>query len=424
MTSITFQSPTSDVLAGRNDIRDWQQDLYKWLHQHPELSFREHNTAAKMGERLRSFGFDVVEGVGGTGLIGTLRNGPGASVLMRAELDALPIKEQTGLPYESHVEDTDEQGRKVGVAHACGHDMHMTCLLGAASLLASGRDHWSGTAVVLFQPGEERGTGAEAMVTDHLADHLNKIDVAFAQHLRPLPAGLVYCRPGVFFSEADSMKVTLFGRGSHGSRPQSSVDPIVLAAMVVLRLQTIVSREIAPGEPAVMTVGKLEAGIQSNVIDDHAELLLNIRTYNEATQTKILEAIRRIVTAECQASGAPRDPLFEPYGHFPLTNNDDESTKRVRAAFDVVFGDDLREPAAQPESEDFGNIPDALGVPYVYWGIGAIDPALYRKAQQTERIDEDIPVNHSPRFSPVIEPTLDTGTNALVAASMAWLAES
>ena len=423
-TSTKVQSSTSDVLAGLGDIRRWQRDLYKWLHQHPELSFREHNTAAEVAKRLRRFGFDVVEGIGGTGLIGTLRNGPGASVLMRAELDALPIAEQTGLPYASHVEDTDEQGQKVGVAHACGHDMHMTCLLGAAALLSKGRDHWSGTAVALFQPGEERGAGAEAMVKDHLANHLDNIDVAFAQHLRPLPAGLVFSRPGIFFSEADSLKVTLFGRGSHGSRPQSSVDPIVLAAMVILRLQTIVSREIAPSEPAVVTVGKIEAGTQSNVIDDHAELLLNVRSYNQATQTRILDAIRRMVSAECQASGAPGDPLVEPYGHFPLTKNDDESTKRVRTAFDAAFGDDARDLAAQPESEDFGNIPDALGAPYVYWGIGAIDPTLYQKAQSAGRVEEDIPVNHSPQFSPVIEPTLDTGTKALVAASMAWLAQS
>ena len=423
-TSAQLRTPTSEVLAALDDARAWQRDLYKRLHQQPELSFREHKTAAEMGERLRSFGFEVVEGIGGTGVIGTLRNGPGASVLMRAELDALPVTEQTGLPYASHVEDADEQGQKVGVAHVCGHDMHMACLLGAAFLLATGRDQWSGTAVALFQPGEERGTGAETMVKDHLANHLDKIDVAFAQHLRPLPAGLVYCRPGVFFSEADSIKVTLFGRGSHGSRPQSAVDPIVIAAMVVLRLQTIVSREIAPSEPAVVTVGKMEAGIQSNVIDDHAELFLNIRSYNPTTQTQILDAIRRMVIAECQASASPRAPQFETYGHFPLTNNDDASTKRVRAAFDAIFGDDARDLPAQPESEDFGNIPDALGVPYVYWGIGAIDPALYRKAEVARRVEEDIPVNHSPRFSPVIEPTLSTGTKALVAASMAWLVRS
>jgi hippurate hydrolase len=223
------------------------------------------------------------------------------------------------------------------------------------------------------------------------------------------------------FSEADSLAVTVFGRGSHGSRPQSSVDPIVLASMIVIRLQTIVSREIAPNEPAVVTVGKIEAGIKSNVIGDSAQMQINVRSYSQRTQSRVLDAIRRIVMAECQASGSPRDPNFEMFGHFPLTSNDLDSTQRVRTAFDTQFGDRSQDIDAQPESEDFGDIPEALGAPYVYWGIGAIDPERYKKAEDAGRVEQDIPVNHSPLFAPAIQPTLDTGTQALVAASLAWL---
>jgi amidohydrolase len=420
--AVNSESPVGAVLGGLDQTRVWQEDLYRHLHQNPELSFQEHNTAATVVERLKSFGFDVHDAVGGTGVVGILRNGVGPTVLMRSEIDALPVKEKTGLPYASAVTATDPAGEVVPVMHSCGHDVHVTCLLGASSLLASARTRWSGSVVALFQPAEELGEGAQAMVDDGLAQIVGDVSVALTQHVLPFPSGQVASRPGTVFSTADSMKITLYGRGSHGSMPQSSVDPVVLAAMIVVRLQTVVAREVAPTEPAVLTVGSIQSGTKSNIIGDHAVLELNVRSYNEKTRRTVLDAIRRIVTAECEASGSPKDPDFEMYGYFPPTDNDTKTTDRVRAAFDDLFGDMSKDLALQTASEDFSDLPNGLSVPYTYWGLGGIDPDLYRKAEAAGRVDEDIPVNHSPLFAPVIQPTLDTGTKALVAAALAWLA--
>jgi hippurate hydrolase len=305
--------------------------------------------------------------------------------------------------------------------HACGHDIHLACLLGACALLAGARADWRGTVVAVFQPAEERGDGARTMVEDGLATLVGAVDVALAQHVLAMPAGTVATRPGPVLSAADSMRITVHGRGSHGSMPQSSVDPVVLAAMIVIRLQTVVSREIAPTVPAVLTVGSIRAGTKSNVIADHAQLQLNVRSYDERTRRTILDAVRRIVTAECQASGSPKDPEFELFDAFPLTENDAAATGRVRAAFEDVFGDRVRDLPLQSASEDFGDIPNALSAPYTYWGIGGIDPDTYRRAEEAGQVSRDVPVNHSPFFAPVVQPTLDTGTTALVAAALAWL---
>lgn len=414
----------SAVLAGLADVRGWQEDFYRNLHQHPELSHREHNTAAAVAQRLRGSGYDVHEGIGGTGVVGILRNGGGPAVLMRADMDALPVAEDTGLPYASSVTATDADGNDRPVMHACGHDVHVTCLLGAASLLAGARAHWHGTVIALFQAAEEVGDGARRMVDAGLATLVGHVDVALAQHVLPFPAGRVATRPGPVLTTADSMRITVHGRGGHGSMPQATVDPVVLAAMIVIRLQTIVSREIAPAETAVLTIGRIESGTKSNVIGDRAVLELNLRTYNDQTRSRIFDAIRRIVTAECQASGSPNKPEFELVDHFPATDNDPAATARVRAAFDGYFGDRAGELAPQTASEDFSAIPNALDAPYSYWGIGGIDPGTYRDAESAGRVAEDIPVNHSPRFAPVIQPTLDTGTQALTVAALAWLAQS
>ena len=376
----------------------------------------------KVAARLRDCGYDVHDRIGGTGVIGVLRNGPGPTVLLRADMDALPVKEATGLDYASTVQTTDTNGNEVPVMHACGHDVHVAALLGAAQLFADGCDHWSGTLITLFQPAEETADGARAMVDDGLANLLPTVDVAFAQHVLPAPAGQVGTRAGAVLSAADSMRITVYGRGAHGSMPQAAVDPVVLAAMIVIRLQTIVAREVAPGESAVLTVGSIQAGSKSNVIPDRAELQLNIRTYSRQTRTTMLDAIRRIVTAECQASGSPREPEFEVFDQYPLTDNDLPTTSRVSDAFTTFFGGRCQTLPMQTASEDFSDIPTALGAPYTYWGIGGIDPAAYQNAADHGQIDQDIPVNHSPAFAPVIQPTLDTGTQALVVAAMAWLA--
>ncbi|WP_308191264.1 amidohydrolase [Spelaeicoccus albus] len=340
---------------------------------------------------------------------------------MRADMDALPVAEATGLPYASTATAKDAGGNDVPVMHACGHDVHVTSLLGAAQLLAESRDSWSGTVVALFQPAEELGDGAQAMVDDGLAHATGTPDAALAQHVLAFPSGRLGTRPGPFLSSADSMKITVYGRGAHGSMPQAAVDPVVLASMIVIRLQMIVSRELPPGEFAVVTVGSVRAGTKSNVIADHAVIELNIRDYSPASRETILTAIKRIVTAECQASGSPKEPEFELFGQFPVTDNDSGVTDRVAAAFSDYFGDRASTLPRQTASEDFSDVPNALGIPYTYWGVGGTDPEKYEQAEKSGRISQDIPVNHSAQFAPVIQPTLDTGTAALTVAALAWL---
>jgi amidohydrolase len=418
---MSSQITAARVLEGLDQIRTWLEDFYRRLHEHPELSHQEMQTAASVRERLAVDGYEVTSGVGGTGVVGVLRNGDGPSVLLRADMDALPVREQSGLPYASTVTVTDDGGTTIPVMHACGHDVHVTALLGAAALMAAARHQWSGCLVVVFQPAEEVGDGARGMLDDGLVSLVGHVDVAFAQHVLPIPVGIVGTRPGAVLSAADSMRVTVHGRGAHGSMPQASVDPVVLASMIVVRLQTVVSREVAPTEPAVLTVGSIQAGTKSNVIGDHAVLQLNVRTYSERTRTSVLEAVRRIVTAECQASGSPVPPEFELFDQFPPTTNDVATTSTVTAAFHDFFGDRLQELPLQSASEDFSDIPRALGVPYTYWGIGGIDPATYTAADAAGRIAQDIPVNHSPFFAPVVQPTLDTGTQAMVVAALSYL---
>jgi amidohydrolase len=415
-------SPTARVLSGLDKIRSWQEDFYRRLHQHPELSHQEHHTAAEVAERLGSFGYRVHEGVGGTGVVAVLHNGDGPTVLLRADMDALPVREQTGLPYASTVTARDADGVEVPVMHACGHDVHVTCLLGGCALLADARHDWQGTVVALFQPAEELGDGARRMVEDGLAKLVGHVDVAFGQHVLPMPSGVVGTRPGPTLSAADSLRITVHGRGAHGSMPQAAVDPVVLAAMIVVRLQTVIAREVAPTDPAVLTVGSIQGGTKSNVIGDHAVLELNIRCYNDQTRAAILDAVQRIVIAECQASRSPREPEIELFDHFPPTENDPTATARVRTAFDAFFGERSQDLPLQTASEDFSDIPHALSAAYTYWGIGGVDPATYDRAAEAGRVAQDIPVNHSPAFAPAIQPTLDTGTQAMVVAALAWLA--
>lgn len=420
---MTVTEAVSAVMAAAGEARQWQEDIYRDLHQHPELSHQEHRTAGIVADRLRSSGLEVTTGVGGTGVVGIFRNGDGPAVLLRADMDALPVQEATGLPYASEVTATPAAGGSpVRVAHACGHDMHTACLLGAAHLLVRGEDHWRGTLVAVFQPAEETVDGAQGMVDDGLATLVPPVDVALGQHVGPLPAGCVATKSGPAFAASDSIRVTVYGRGGHASMPHATVDPIVLAAAIVLRLQTIVSREVEAGEPAVLTVGRVAAGTKANIIADQAELQINIRTYSESTRAAILAAIRRIVTAECVASNSPREPDFEFLDRAPLTDNDPEVTARVDATFAGVFGDRVVVPPKVLGSEDFSDIARGVGAPYCYWLFGGVDPDVYSKAEAAGRIASDIPVNHSPYFAPAIQPTLDTGTTALVAAALSWLA--
>ena len=383
---MTVDQALPAVLVTAAEARSWQEPLYRDLHQNPELSHAEHRTAAIVADRLRQSGYQVTEGVGGTGVVGILRNGTGPTVLLRADMDALPVQEATGLPYASTVlapaPDADGQ---VPVAHACGHDMHTACLLGAAHLLALGQKHWGGTLVALFQPAEETVDGARGMVDDGLAQLLPPVDVVLGQHVAPLPAGYVGAQAGPAFAAADCIRVTVYGRGGHASRPETTVDPVVLAASIVLRLQTVVAREVEPGEPAVLTVGSLHAGTKANIIADHAVLELNIRTYSKGVRSAILAAIQRIVTAECAASGSPRDPEFEFYEHAPLTDNDPGVTAKLIDTFTGVFADRVVVPPRVLGSEDFSDIARGVSAPYSYWLFGGTDPEVFAKAAAAAR---------------------------------------
>ena len=413
-------SSAQEILAGYDGLQAAQEAFYRDLHQHPELSHKEQRTAQRVAGQLQQYGCTVQAGIGGTGVVGMLSNGGGPTVLLRADMDALPVKEDTGADYASTATAQDTDGNEVPVAHACGHDIHVSCLLGMTKLMADHPGQWNGTLLALFQPAEETGDGAQAMVDDGLLTRIPAPDVALAQHVLRGVAGTAGTRSGPFLSAADSIKITVHGRGGHGSMPQNTVDPVVLAAMSVVRLQTVVSREIAPGQTAVLTVGSSQAGTTSNVIPDHAVLQLNLRSYSQQTRQRMLAAIQRIVRAECQAAGSPKDPDFETLDSYPLTDNDAGTTRRVAAAFSTHFGDRALQWDQQTASEDFSNIPRAAGIPYTYWAIGGTDPQTYRTAEKNGHLD-DLPANHSPKFLPPLQPTLRTGTEALTAAALAWL---
>jgi hippurate hydrolase len=382
---------------------------------------QETRTAGLVAERLRKTGFEVTSGVGKTGVVGLLKNGDGPVVMLRADMDALPVQEVTGVPYASTVTATDAEGHTTPVMHACGHDMHVTWLLGAAAVLAQTRAAWKGTVMAVFQPAEETAAGAQAMIDDGLFKRFPKPQVVLGQHVMVGPAGALGGRVGTITSAADSFQIRLFGRGAHGSMPQASIDPVVMAASVVLRLQTIVSRELAPSEAAVVTVGALQAGTKENVIPDEAIIKLNVRTFDEGVRARVLAAITRIVNAEAAASGAPKPPEITPLDRYPLATNDEEATERVADVFRKHFSADrVHEVGPASASEDFGSFGTQWGVPSVFWFVGGTDPEVYAKAKAANRLNE-IPSNHSPHFLPVLHPTLQTGVEAMVVAARAWL---
>jgi len=397
------------------------EDLYKDLHRHPELSMQEHRTAKIVADAMQDLGYEVTRNVGVTGAVCVMKNGSGPIVMLRADMDALPMAENTGLPYASTVTARDADGSEVGVAHSCGHDMHVTWMIGAARILSANRAAWRGTLMIVFQPGEETAEGASCMVRDWGKGRFPKPDVILGQHVMVGPAGTVSYRPGVTLSAGDSLKIKLFGRGSHGSQPQTSIDPVIMAAATALRLQTIVSREIAPSEPAVLTIGALQAGTKENIIPDDATIKLNMRTFSEDTREYMLKSIRRICCAECDASGAERPPEFTTINSYPLTENDLAATQKVAEAFGHQFGENASlAPGPASASEDFSVFGRTWGVPYVFWFVGSTDPAVYARAKREKTVNR-IPSNHSPKFAPQIHPTLETGLQAMLTAASAWL---
>lgn len=420
MTSDPAPTVAAALPAPSADLLDELEAVYKDIHAHPELSMQEHRTAGIAAGWLEHLGCEVTRDVGGTGVVGLLRNGEGPTVLLRADMDALPMRETTGLPYASEIRGVDRFGQDGFVTHSCGHDMHVAWLLGATRILAENRSAWRGTVMVVFQPGEETGEGARAMIEDGMVRRFPRPVVALGQHLSPDPAGTIGWRAGAIMSASDSWEVTIFGRGAHGSMPEKSIDPIVMAASAVLNLQTIVSRQIGMEEEAVVTVGSLHAGTSENTIPEEALLRLNVRSFNEQVRARVLEGIRRIFRAGALGAGADREPAIAVLGEHPATRNDEAATRLVAGAFATHFGTDrVHEMPRVTASEDFGLFGAAWGIPSVFWFVGGTDPAVLDAA---ERDHAQVPGNHNPAFAPTLHPTIETGVRAMLAAAGLWLA--
>lgn len=396
--------------------------LYIDLHQHPELSFQEHRTSQILAMHLKDLGYRVIENVAGTGILGILENGEGPCVWMRADMDALPVFEQTGKPYASTATGVDSSGAVVPLMHACGHDMHMTAMVGAAQRLVNERGTWSGTVVVVFQPAEEVGRGARAMLDDGALDKAPRPDIVIGQHLSPVPSGTVLMHSGTQNAGCDSMRITLHGRGGHGSRPHTTVDPVVMAAAVVMRLQTVVSRHINPLEVAVITVGSLHAGLKDNIIADEAVLEVSVRYAKDEVRTQLLKHIERVVKSEATASGATVMPTIEILDTLPPTINDEVASARVMRTFVTEFGaENVVDPGMSPGSEDVSWFARDAGVPLAFWYWGGWDPVAYSDAVAKGTVDTDIPTNHSPFMAPVMHPTIETGVRALTVVAKEFL---
>ena len=416
---LLFASLTAVALAqgpASKEVGDVYADahaLYLDLHQNPELSSHETQTAAKLAARLRTAGYDVTEHVGGTGIVAILKNGTGPTVMLRTELDALPVEEKTGLPYASKVRAKDDTGRDVPVMHACGHDLHMAALLGTAEVMAHSKATWHGTVMLIGQPAEETIGGAEGMIRDGLFTRFPKPDVAVALHVgNELAAGTVAITPGTYNTNADSIRITVYGKGGHGAMPNATVDPIVIVARTILALQTIVSREVKPGEMAVVTVGYVHAGAKNNIIPDQAEMGLTVRTFKQDVRKQVLAAITRITKAEAAAAGAPREPLVDRYEGTDSVYNNPALAEYLRSPLEaalsknnVVTGNPIT------PSEDFSAFVEQ-GVPGFYFSLGGADPEKFAQAKATGTL---LPSNHSSLFAPDVDPALHTGITAEVA---------
>ena len=405
-------------------IHEYMPDLesiYKFLHSHPELSMMEVNTSRYIVEQLKRMDItEVHEHIGNTGVVAVLQNGDGPVVMMRADMDALPMQESTGVPYASSTTSINRKGDTVPVAHMCGHDMHMTWLLGALRILQDTKDDWKGTVVAIFQPGEETAEGSQAMLDDGLSGIIPKPDVILGQHVLQYKAGTIGYKAGQILTAGDSLKVTFYGKGGHGGMPHDAIDPVVMACSAVTRLQTLVSREVSPQMQAVITVGEVHAGKAENIIPDEAYFKLNVRTTDETVRHHILDGICRICQAEALASNASKEPLFEEINNYPLTVNDKKSTERIVQAFTSYFGDHVFETKALGASEDFSRYGCAWDVPYVYWFVGGTDATVYEQAVKENTVGQ-LPGPHSPFWAPALHPTLETGITAMIVAASSWL---
>jgi hippurate hydrolase len=394
--------------------------LYKHVHSHPELSLQEVQTAARLAKELREAGFEVTEKVGGTGIVGVLKNGKGPTILVRADIDALPIVEATGLPYASKVRARDRYGSDVGVMHACGHDINLTCWTGAARQLAALKGQWRGTLVFVGQPAEEIGAGARMMLADGLFTRFPKPDYCIALHAEArAPHGHVsYCE-GQFQANVDSVDITVRGRGGHGASPHATIDPIVLAARIILDLQTIVSRETDPLEPAVVTVGSIHGGTKHNIIPSEVKLQLTVRTASDAGRQKVLAAIQRIAKAAAESANAP-EPIIkvDPSEFTPALANDAALTKKMATLFQDVLGPDyVHKRPGSMGGEDFSRY--AREVPGFYFFVGSVDPE--RVAESKRPGGRPLAGGHTDGYAPVPEPTIKTGVLAMTMAVLRLL---
>jgi len=402
--------------ASKEEVENVYPDAHAFyldLHQNPELSTHETQTAEKLASHLRALGYEVTEHVGGTGVVALLKNGTGPTVMLRTELDALPVEEKTGLSYASKIRAKDDAGHDVPVMHACGHDLHMASIVATAAIMAHSKQTWHGTLILIGQPAEETIGGAKAMLADGLMTRFPKPDFVLALHVgNTLPAGTVGITPGVYNTNADSLRITIYGKGGHGSAPHTAIDPIVIAARTILALQTITSREVKPGEMAVVTVGYIQAGTKNNIIPDEAELGLTVRTRNTEVRKQILAAIARITKAEAEAAGAPRPPLIDHYEGTDLVYNDPALAQRMRIVLETALGKGnvvIEEPITP--SEDFSYFTQQ-GIPGFYFSLGGADPVKFAQAKTAGTM---LPSNHSPLFAPDVDPALHTGIASEVA---------
>lgn len=413
--------------AASGGVREWIElnapkfeQLYKELHQAPELSLEETKTAAKMAANIRELGLEVTEQVGGTGVVGILENGNGPTLLLRSDMDALPVVEETGLPYASKVHVDDQHGATVGVMHACGHDMHMTMLTATLEYLETHRDKWQGTIVAIFQPAEERGLGAQAMLDDGLLKRFPKPKFALALHVAAdRETGKIACRPGYALANVDSVDITIHGRGGHGAYPHTTIDPIVIAARLVMDLQTIVSREVKPIDPAVITVGSIHGGTKHNVIGDECKLQLTVRSHSPEVREQLIAAIRRKAKAAADSSAAP-EPTIEVSDGTPALYNDPDLAAKILPAIGRAIGkENVVEAEPSMGGEDFGRL-HLAGVPVVMLSVGSVPHDRMEKYEA----EGGAPSLHSPKYWPEIEPTLETGVTALTSATLELLPPS
>ncbi len=428
-TPLRAADGTTPVVVAQKLAADYPSllALYSDLHAHPELSLMEEKTAAKLAAELRALGFEVTEKFGGHGIVGVLKNGPGPTLLVRTDLDGLPVLEETGVPYASTTRVTDLTGKDVPVMQACGHDLHMTIFTGTARQLAAHRDRWSGTVLFVGQPAEERGIGARAMLKEGLYQKFPKPDFALAVHdSATLPAGTIGILEGFNWANVDTAEITVRGAGGHGAYPHATKDPIVLAARIVTTLQTIVSRETRPLDPAVVTVGSIHGGTKSNIIPDEVKLSLTLRSYSETVRRHTIDAVKRICRGEAIAAGLAEDrmPIVEILeGEFtPASYNDPALTRRVRNVLTPWLGAE-RVVGIDPEmgGEDFGQFGrTAEKVPICMFRVGAVDPVKFAESQRT---GAPLPSLHSSKFAPLPEPAIKTGVTALTAAALDLLAK-